>query len=189
KRARIRQINIAGNTAFDDATLVDQFELKTPNWLSWYRSDDRYAREALSGDLEKLRSYYMDRGYANFAVTSTQVAIAPEKDDIFITVNVNEGEVFKVKEVKLAGTFVVPEALLKHYVLVQPGDTFSRKLITTSQERLQNRLGEDGFAFAKVDPVPTAIGDPANKELSLTFFVDPGNRVYVRHIAFNGITK
>ena len=131
----------------------------------------------------------MDRGYANFEVESTQVAIAPEKDDIFITVNVNEGEVYKVKEVKLAGTFVVPEALLRRYLLVQPGDTFSRKTITATQELLQNRLGEDGFAFAKVDPVPTTIGDPANKELSLTFFVDPGNRVYVRHIAFNGVTK
>ena len=131
----------------------------------------------------------MDRGYANFEVESTQVAIAPEKDDIFITVNVNEGEVHKVKEVKLAGTFVVPEPLLRRYLLVQPGDTFSRKTITATQELLQNRLGEDGFAFAKVDPVPTTIGDPTNKELSLTFFVDPGNRVYVRHIAFNGVTK
>ena len=131
----------------------------------------------------------MDRGYANFEVESTQVAIAPEKDDIFITVNVNEGEVFKVKEVKLAGTFVVPEAVLQRYLLVQPGDTFSRKVITATQELLQNRLGEDGFAFAKVDPVPTTLGDPANKELSLTFFVDPGNRVYVRHITFNGVTK
>ena len=131
----------------------------------------------------------MDRGYANFEVESTQVAIAPEKDDIFITVNVNEGEVFKVKEVKLAGTFVVPEPLLRRYLLVQPGDTFSRKIITATQELLQNRLGEDGFAFAKVDPVPTTMGDPNNKELSLTFFVDPGNRVYVRHIVFNGVTK
>jgi outer membrane protein insertion porin family len=122
-------------------------------------------------------------------VESTQVAIAPEKDDIFITVNVNEGEVFKVKEVKLAGTFVVSEAVLKRFVLVQPGDTFSRKTITATQELLQARLGEDGFAFAKVDPVPTPVGDPANKELSLTFFVDPGNRVYVRHIAFNGVSK
>ena len=131
----------------------------------------------------------MDRGYANFEVESTQVAIAPEKDDIFITVNVNEGEVFKVKEVKLAGTFTVPEPLLRRYLLVQPGDTFSRKIITATQELLQNRLGEDGFAFAKVDPVPTTMGDPKNKELSLTFFVDPGNRVYVRHIVFNDVTK
>jgi outer membrane protein insertion porin family len=189
KRAKIRQINIVGNHTFKEKDILDAFELKTPNLLSFYKQDDRYSRESLQGDLEKLRSFYMDRGYANFDVESTQVAIAPEKDDIFITVNVNEGEVFKVKEVKLAGTFVVPEALLRRYLLVQPGDQFSRKTITATQELLQNRLGEDGFAFAKVDPVPTTLGDPKNKELSLTFFVDPGNRVYVRHIAFNGVTK
>ncbi|MEO8062724.1 MAG: outer membrane protein assembly factor BamA [Pseudomonadota bacterium] len=189
KRAKIRQINIVGNHTFKEKEILEAFELKTPNLLSFYKQDDRYSRESLQGDLEKLRSFYMDRGYANFEVESTQVAIAPEKDDIFITVNVNEGEVHKVKEVKLAGTFVVPEALLRRYVLVQPGDTFSRKTITATQELLQNRLGEDGFAFAKVDPVPTTLGDPANKELTLTFFVDPGNRVYVRHIVFNGVTK
>ena len=189
KRAKIRQINLVGNETFKEDDILDTFELKTPNLLSFYKQDDRYSRESLQGDLEKLRSFYMDRGYANFEVESTQVAIAPEKDDIFITVNVNEGEVHKIKEVKLAGTFVVPEALLKRYVLVQPGDTFSRKVITATQELLQNRLGEDGFAFAKVEPVPTTVGDPANKELSLTFFVDPGNRVYVRHIAFNGVSK
>jgi outer membrane protein insertion porin family len=189
KRAKIRQINIVGNHTFKEKDILETFELKTPNLLSFYKQDDRYSRESLQGDLEKLRSFYMDRGYANFEVESTQVAIAPEKDDIFITVNVDEGEVHKVKEVKLAGTFVVPEALLKRYVLVQPGDTFSRKTITATQELLQNRLGEDGFAFAKVDPVPTTLGDPANKELTLTFFVDPGNRVYVRHIVFNGVTK
>jgi outer membrane protein insertion porin family len=189
KRAKIRQINIVGNHVYKEEDILETLELKTPNLLSFYKQDDRYSRESLQGDLEKVRSYYMDRGYANFDIESTQVAIAPEKDDIFITVNVNEGQVFKVKEVKLAGTFVVPEPLLRRYLLVQPGDTFSRKVITATQELLQNRLGEDGFAFAKVDPVPTTIGDPANKELSLTFFVDPGNRVYVRHITFNGITK
>jgi outer membrane protein insertion porin family len=189
KRAKIRQINIVGNSVFREKDILEAFELKTPNLLSFYKQDDRYSRESLQGDLEKLRSFYMDRGYANFEVESTQVAIAPEKDDIFITVNVNEGEVHTVKEVKLAGTFVVPEPLLRRYLLVQPGDQFSRKTITATQELLQHRLGEDGFAFAKVDPVPTTMGDPKNRELSLTFFVDPGNRVYVRHIAFNGVTK
>lgn len=189
KRAKIRVINLVGNETFREKDILDEFELKTPNLLSFYKQDDRYARESLQGDLEKLRSYYMDRGYANFEVQSTQVAIAPEKDDIFITVNVEEGEVFKVSEVKLAGTFVVPEALLRRYLLVRPGDTFSRKTITATQELLQSRLGEDGYAFAKVDPVPTTHGDPANKELSLTFFIDPGNRVYVRHIVFNGVSK
>ena len=189
KRAKIRQINIVGNHAFTEKEILAAFELKTPGLLSFYKQDDRYSREALQGDLEKLRSFYMDRGYANFEVESTQVAIAPEKDDIFITVNINEGEIFTVKEVKLAGTFVIPEPLLRRYLLVQPGDQFSRKVITASQELLQNRLGEDGFAFAKVEPVPVTVGDPSKKELSLTFFVDPGNRVYVRHINFNGVSK
>jgi len=189
KRAKIRQINIVGNKTYKEKDILETFKLKTPGLLSFYKQDDRYSREDLTGDLENLRSFYMDRGYANFEVESTQVAIAPEKDDIFITINVNEGETWHVKEVKMAGTFVIPEPLLRRYVLVQPGDMFSRKVITASQDLLQNRLGEDGFAFAKVDPVPVTLGDPKNHELSLTFFVDPGNRVYVRHINFNGVTK
>jgi outer membrane protein insertion porin family len=136
--------------------------------------------------LEKLRSYYMDRGYANFQIESTQVTIAPEKDDMFITVNVNEGDVFKVSEIKLAGTMVVPEAQLRKLLLIQAGDVFSRKLVTSSQELMSYRLGADGYAFAKIDPVPTPDND--KKTVSITFFIEPGNRVYVRHINFNNIT-
>ena len=187
KRARIRQINLVGNKNFTEKEVLETFELKTPGWLSWYKQNDRYSRESLQGDLEKLRSFYMDRGYANFNIESTQVAIAPEKDDIFITVNVQEGSVFKVADVKLAGTFVVPEADLKRLLLVAPGQTFSRKVITATQELLQNRLGEDGYAFAKVEPVPTPNND--TNEVSLTFFVDPGNRVYVHNITFSGANK
>lgn len=186
KRARIRQINLVGNTKFKEKTVLDSFELKTPNWLSWYKQDDRYSRESLTGDLEKLRSYYMDRGYANFQIESTQVAIAPEKDDMFITVNVNEGEVFKVSEIKLAGTMVVPEAQLRNLLLIKPGDVFSRKAVTSSQELMSYRLGADGYAFSKIDPVPTADND--KKTVALTFFIEPGNRVYVRHINFNNTT-
>jgi outer membrane protein insertion porin family len=184
KRARIRQINVAGNTAFPDDELLEQFELKTPNWLSWYRSDDRYAREALSGDLEKLRSYYMDRGYANFGVTSTQVAIAPEKDDIFITINVHEGEVFKVSDVKIAGNLVVPESELRRLIFMRPGTTYSLRAVTATTEAMKLRLGVDGYAFATIDPVPQI--NPDTKEISLTFVVDPKNRVYVRRVNFNG---
>src|SRR5262245_37217197 len=185
KRAKIRQINVAGNTAFSDEELLEQFELHTPNWLSWYKQDDRYAREALSGDLEKLRSYYMDRGYANFAVTSTQVAIAPEKDDIFVTINVHEGDVFKVSDVKISGSnMVVPESELKRLIFIKPGDTYSLRTITASTEAMKFRLGIDGYAFATIDPVPQA--NPDTKEISLTFVVDPKNRVYVRRVNFNG---
>jgi outer membrane protein insertion porin family len=187
KRAKIRQINLVGNRSFKQKDVLDVFELKTPNWKSWYKQDDRYSRESLQGDLEKLRNYYMDRGYANFQINSTQVAIAPEKDDIFITVNLEEGEIYKIADVKLAGTFVVPKAELEKLVSVQPGQTFSHQLITSTQQSIQNRLGADGYAFAKVDPVPTP--DNANHTVSLTFFIDPGNRVYVRNIGFSGSTR
>ena len=126
----------------------------------------------------------MDRGYANFAVTSTQVAIAPEKDDIFVTINVNEGDVFKVSEVKLAGNMVVPESELRRLIMIQPGDTYSRKLITATTEAMKLRLGFDGYAFATIDPVPQTNNE--TKEISLTFVVDPKNRVYVRRVNFNG---
>jgi outer membrane protein insertion porin family len=187
KRARIRQINVVGNERFTDEEIEANFELKTPNWLSWYKQDDRYSRESLQGDLEKLRSFYMDRGYANFRIDSQQIAISPEKDDIFITLNVDEGKVYKLSDVKLAGTFPVAESELRRLLLVAPGQTFSQKAIAATQQLIQNRLGEDGFAFAKVDPVPTT--NDKTQEISLTFFVDPANRVYVRNITFSGSEK
>jgi outer membrane protein insertion porin family len=186
KRAKIEQINLVGNTKFKEKDILESFELKTPNWLSWYKQDDRYSRESLTGDLEKLRSFYMDRGYANFQIDSTQVAIAPEKDDMYITVNVTEGEVFKVSEIKIAGTMVVPEEQLRRLILIRPGETFSRKLVTSTQQLMSYRLGADGYAFAKIDPVPTPDND--KKTVALTFFIEPGNRVYVRHINFNNVT-
>ncbi len=187
KRAVIRQINFVGDTQYPPKEILDTLELHTPNWLSWYKQDDRYSRESLQGDLEKLKSWYMDRGYANFQIDSTQVAITPEKEDIYITVNVTEGEVYKVSEVKLAGTMVVPEAELRKLLLVAPGQTYSRKLVTSTQELMSYRLGSEGYAFAKIDPVPTLDAD--KKTVSLTFFIDAANRVYVRHINFNNTTS
>lgn len=186
KRSKIRQINIVGNEAFSDEDLLEGFKLGTPNWLSWYKQDDRYSREELSGDIEKLRSYYLDRGYANMDVETTQVAITPEKDDIFITLNVKEGEVYRISEVKIAGNLVVPEADLKGLIAVHRGDVFSRKLVTQTTELMALRLGQDGYAFAKIDPVPKE--NPETKEIELTFLVDPGNRAYVRNIGFTGST-
>jgi outer membrane protein insertion porin family len=186
KRAKIRQINIVGNSAFKDKELLAPLELKTPHFTSFYKQDDRYSRESLSGDLEKLRSYYLDRGYANFHIDSTQVAIAPEKDDMFVTINVTEGDVYKVSEVKLAGNMVVPEEELKKLIVVRPGDVYSRKLITTTTELISQRLGQDGYAFAKIDPVPQT--NEETHEISLTLLVEPGNRVYVRRVNFNGTT-
>jgi len=187
KRSKIRQINVVGNEAFDDEELLDQLKLSTPNWLSWYRQDDRYSREELSGDLEKLRSFYLDRGYANFDVTSTQVAISPERDDMFITVNVAEGEVYRIADVKIAGNLVVPEEQLRGLVQVRPGDVFSRRMLTATTELMALRLGADGYAFAKIDPVSQE--DAEKKEIAITFLVEPGNRAYVRNINFTGTTS
>jgi outer membrane protein insertion porin family len=187
KRARIRQINVIGNRAFSNEELQADFELKTPNWTSWYKQDDRYSRESLQGDLERLRSFYMDRGYANFRIESQQVAIAPEMNDIFITVNIDEGKVYELSQVKIAGNLVVPASELERLLLVAPGQIYSRKLIAATQQLLQNRLGQDGYAFAKAEPVPTA--NEATHEISLTFFIDPANRVYVRNIIFSGVKR
>ncbi len=183
-RARIRNINIVGNQAFKEAELLDQLELREPNWLSWYRQDDRYAKESLAGDLEKLRSYYMDRGYADFAITSSQVALAPEKDELFITVNVKEGEVYEVSDVKLAGDMQVPESELRQLLSVAPGQTFSQRHVSQSSEAIRLRLGLDGDAFATVDPVPKL--DAEKKQVSLSLVVDSGHRAYVRRINFLG---
>ncbi len=186
-RAKIRQINIVGNTVFKAKDILEALTLKTPNWTSWYKSSDRYSRESLEGDLEKIRTYYQDRGYANFRPDSVQVAISPDKSDIFITVNITEGVVYKVSEVKLAGKLVVPEAELRRLVLIKPGQVYSQKYITATQELIKNRLGAEGFYFAKVDDVKTA--DETRKEVALSLFIEPGNRVYVHEISFKGSTR
>jgi outer membrane protein insertion porin family len=183
-RARIRQINIVGNETFTDDELRSEFQLKTPHFLSFYKKDDRYARESLAGDLEHLQSYYMDRGFANFAVESTQVAISPDKQDMFITVNIHEGERYTVSDAKISGDLVVPEQELLGLVLTKPGQIYSRKLIEDTTHLIELRLGRDGYAFARIDPIPNI--DEEKKQVALTFYIDPGKRVYVRRIDFKG---
>jgi outer membrane protein insertion porin family len=187
KRVRIREIKVVGNEHFTDKELLAGLELKASNLLSFYRGDDKYSRHSLEGDLEKLRSYYMDRGYADFEITSTQVAIAPEKDDLFITMNVFEGTTWKLGAIKLAGRFVVPEQVLRQFVLVQPGDQYSQRLIAATEEALRNRLNESGFGFAEVATVPNA--NPETGEISLTFQIEPNARTYVRRINFEGVER
>ena len=187
KRSRIRGINVVGNQRFDDRELLGELELKKTNWLSFYRSDDQYSKQSLEGDLEKLRSHYLDRGYADIEITSTQVALAPEKNDLFVTINVYEGDTWKTGAVKLAGRFVVPEEILRQYVLVRPGQAYSQHLIAASEEALRNRLSEAGFSFSDVAAVPTA--NPETHEIALTFQIEPNMRTYVRRIAFNGVEK
>lgn len=186
QRARIRQIAIIGNEVFSDDELRSEFELRTRNWLSWYRQDDRYSRETLIGDLETLQSYYMDRGYANFDVESTQVQISPDRQNIYITINVAEGKPYRIGEVRLAGNLILPEEQLRPFILAKPGDTFSRRQLTQTAELITFRLGEEGYAFARVDPVPS-VPDEGN-EVAVTFYVDPGKRAYVRRIHFSGTT-
>jgi len=186
-RAKIRQVNIVGNDSFDEDDIRADFELDTANWLSWIRQDDRYAKESLEGDLETLRSYYMDRGYADFQIESTQVAISPNKKDIFVTINIKEGDVYRISEVKLVGDMVVPEEILRRFVLAQPGSVFNQNLLTQSSELMSFRLGEQGYANAEIEPVPEL--DHENKEASITFYVNPRNRVYVRNINFNGVDQ
>ncbi|MEO0615401.1 MAG: outer membrane protein assembly factor BamA [Pseudomonadota bacterium] len=187
ERARIRQINVIGNNIFDDEELVGQFELKTPNWLSWLRQDDRYSREALTGDLETLSSYYLDRGYADFRVTSTQVAISPDRKDVFITVNVSEGDVYTINDIKIAGKLVVEEELLMQLVLAKPGDIFNQRMLTQTTELMTLRLGADGYAEAEIEFAPEL--DRDGKTVDVTIFIEPNNRIYVRNINFDGIDQ
>ena len=185
--AAIQHINVVGNTKFPDEDLVDLFELKTTNWLSFFKNDDKYAREKLSGDLERLRSYYLDRGYINMDIASTQVSITPDKKHVYITVNVNEGEKYKVRDVKLSGDLKVPEDQVKSLLLVQKDQVFSRKLMTTTSELITRRLGNEGYTFANVNGVPTP--NDEDHTVDITFVVDPGKRAYVNRINFRGNTK
>jgi len=186
-RAKIRQVNIVGNTSFDEDAIRDGFTLDTANWLSWIRQDDRYEKQGLEGDLEKLRSFYMDRGYANFNIESTQVAISPNKKDIFVTITIDEGSQYTISEVKLVGDMVLPEAYLRAMVLARPGSIFNLGLLTQSSEFMSVRLGEQGYANAEIEAVPEL--DHEDKTAEITFYVDPKSRVYVRRINFKGIDQ
>jgi outer membrane protein insertion porin family len=185
--AKIKQINVVGNNVFDDKTLLHNLELNTSNLLSFYTKDDQYSKQKLSADLETLRSYYLDRGYINFSIESTQVAITPDKKDIYVTINVKEGDVYTLEKVKLAGNLVVDPAELIKLVKVGPGEIFSRKSATETSKAVSDRLGDDGYAFANVNMVPEI--NEAKKTVDMTFFVDPGKRVYVRRINVKGNTK
>ncbi|WP_152225025.1 outer membrane protein assembly factor BamA [Pseudomonas sp. SCB32] len=185
--AAIAHVNVVGNTVFSEEDLTDLFELKTTNWLSFFKNDDKYSREKLSGDLERLRSYYLDRGYIHMDIASTQVSITPDKKHVYITVNVNEGEKYTVRDVKLSGDLKVPEDDIKKLLLVKKGQVFSRKVMTTTSDLITRRLGNEGYTFANVNGVPEPHDD--DKTVSITYVVDPGKRAYVNRINFRGNTK
>ncbi|MGO3783034.1 MAG: outer membrane protein assembly factor BamA [Vreelandella alkaliphila] len=185
--AKIRQINIVGNEAFDDDTLRDVFELNDrPGRVFGWFSKDEYSREALAGDIERLRSFYLDRGYVNFDVTSTQVSIGPEKSEIFITLNIDEGNQFQVGDIRFAGDLQISENEANELLTINRGDTFSRGDLNASTEALRQRLGAEGFAFAEVQGIPEMAGD--GETVDLVIAVNPGQRTYVRRIEFYGNT-
>ena len=182
--AKIKKINIVGNRTVDEDELLDEFELSPTNWVSFISRNDQYSRQKLSGDLEKLRSYYLDRGYINFKITSTQVSITPNKQDIYITVNLSEGDVYKIRDIKLTGDLVAPPENFYPLIHLKRGDEFSRKQVLGSTERITGMLGDLGYAFANVNNIPDI--DEETKEVDVTFFVDPGKRVYVRRVNMGG---
>lgn len=185
--ARIRAINIVGANAFTEKALLDLFVLRTPGWLTWYTKHDQYSRQRLAADLETLRSHYLDRGYLDFNIDSTQVSITPDRKDIYITVNVTEGEKYTVSEVRIGGQPLVPVSELEPLVRLKAGDVFSRQRLTESQKAIADRLGNDGYAFANANAVPEV--DRDKRTVAFTIMVDPGRRVYVRRINVVGNTK
>ncbi len=187
KAAKIKHINIVGNEKYEDEEIREGWESDTTNWLSWYRRDDQYSREKLSGDMEKLRAWYLDRGYADFNEESTQVSISPDKRDMFIVANVKEGEVYKVSEVKVTGDTILPQEQIEQMVIVKPGQTFSNRLLELTSDSITGVLGNIGYAFAEVNAIPEI--DREKREIALNFNVQPGPRVFVRKIEFKGNTR
>ena len=184
KTAEIRHINIVGNTLFTDEEISEGFESGIPPRWKFWSKDDQYTREKLSGDLEKIRSYYQDRGYIDATVESTQVSISPDKREIFITANVTEGEQFTVKDVQVTGDLVIDESTILQLIIIQPDEVFSRKKMEQSVENITGILANIGYAFANVNPIPQI--DRDNRQVDLNFYVEPGKRVYVRRVRFTG---
>lgn len=183
----ISHINIVGNTVFDDETLIELLELKLPGWLSFYTKDDQYSREKLQSDIEVLESHYLDRGYLNFRVDSTQVSIAPNMEDVYITVNVIEGDQFKISAVEVAGELRdIPEENIRAMLLTREGQTFSRQYMTFSEERIESALGNAGYTFASATGEPAANDD--GETVTVKYFIDAGKRAYVRRLNFQGNT-
>ncbi|MBB6189195.1 outer membrane protein assembly factor BamA [Rhodanobacter sp. MP7CTX1] len=187
KAATIKEINILGNHAFADKDIRTGFESNTPNLMSWYSKDDQYSREKLSGDLDKVQAYYMNRGYADFGIDSTQVSIAPDRRSMYIDTSVKEGDVYTVSDVKLLGTLILPESNLRRWVFIKQGDMFNRAAIEASSKGIKAVLANIGYAFANVTPIPKL--DKEKHTVDLTLYIEPGQRVYVRRVVFSGNTR
>lgn len=185
--AKIRDINIVGNHLFTTEDLRANFLLTTPNWMSWWNKDDQYSKQKLTADLEALRSFYMNQGYLEFSIDSTQVSISPDKRDVYITVNITEGEKYNISQTKLAGDMLLPEEDLRKLIDIKDGDVFNRQKVTDASKNINDKLGEEGYAFANVNAVPEI--NKQEHTVAFTFFVDPGRKVYVRRINVQGNTR
>lgn len=187
KVAKIKKINIVGNKSYAADDLRDSFKLSTPTMFSFLTGNDQYSQQKLRGDLESLKSYYLNRGFINFSVDSTQVTITPNKKYIYITININEGDRFVVDNIKVAGQSVVSEKEVMDFIDIKKGEIFSRKRAVEIQEKIRERLGDEGYAFSNVNVIPDI--KQGEKKVDLTFYVDPGKRVYVRRINIAGNVK
>jgi len=185
--AKISRINIVGAKAFTEKQLLGEMALTTPGWLTWYTKNDQYSKQKLSADLETLRSFYTNRGYLEFNVDSTQVSITPDKEDIYITLNITEGPKFTVGDVRIAGDLVVSADELERLIRIRSGDVYSRERLQASAKDISDRLGAEGYAFANVNAVPEL--NREKQTASFTFYVDPGRRAYVRKINITGNAK
>ena len=187
KTARIKAINIVGNTTYTDKQIRKNFKSDTTGWWSWYSKDDQYSKEKLSGDLKKLDSFYMNRGYADFNIDSTQVSISPDKRKMYITADITQGKVYKISDIHLLGKLVLPEKTIRSLVFIRKGETFNRYLIEQSKKAIKNVLSNVGYAFADVQVIPKL--DKKKRTADITFYIKPGQRVYIRRIIFHGNTK
>src|SRR6185437_3870818 len=181
---KIADINIIGAKDFSEKELLRQMKLTTPGWFTWFTKNDQYSKQQLTADLESLRSYYLNRGYLEFTIESTQVSITPDRERIYITIAINEGPVYRVGTIKFSGDLIVSEAELRALVPIKPGDVFSRERVVDATKKITDRLGNEGYSFANVNPVPDL--DREKRVAGFTFLVDPGRRVYVRRINISG---
>ncbi|OGT24622.1 MAG: outer membrane protein assembly factor BamA, partial [Gallionellales bacterium RIFOXYB12_FULL_54_9] len=185
--SKIKQINIVGNKAFAEDELLDLMKLSTPDWMSWISKNDQYSKQKLSADMEAMRSFYMDDGYLEFAINSTQISITPDKKDIYITININEGDKYTVSKISVSGNTLVAKEEIESLIKVKAGDSYSRKALSETSKLIGERLAADGYAFANINAIPELNKD--KHEVAFNFVIDPGQRVYIRRINIAGNTK
>jgi len=181
--ASIHHINIIGNSQVPDEELLELMELELNGFWSSVFGSDQYSKQKLNGDLERIRSYYLDNGYIKFSIESTQVSVSPDKEQVYITINLNEGPLYKIREVLLKGDLKVAESELRSLIEVEPGDVFSRQKLTRTSDVISRRLGAEGYTFASINAIPEPYQD---NTATITFYVEPGNRAYVNRINFRG---